>query len=291
MLPNEIREFISSCKLNEDTKISVLDCNLLSGGCINEAAVLKTNEGDFFIKWNNKDKYPLMLEKEAISLEILAKFNVINVPDVILYDTTEYYQFLLLRYISSSKKIDNFWLDFAEKLANLHKQSSPKFGFEFDNFIGSLYQSNKELETWPKFFTEERLLPMIKLARNSQKISSSLIKRFERFFYKIDEIFPKEQPALIHGDLWNGNFMIDENGEACLIDPAIYFGFREMDIAMSKLFGGFDYTFYGAYNDFYPMEKGWEERVDYCNLYPLLVHVNLFGGSYINSVERILSKF
>ncbi len=291
MLPNEIREFIQSSKLIDTTPISILNCLQLSGGCINEACVLKTNIGVFFIKWNLKIKYPAMLEKEAKSLEFLSQFNVIDVPDVIYYDFTEKYQFLLLRYIKSSIKIESFWKDFAIKLAILHKQKAAKFGFEFDNFIGSLHQSNNLLENWCDFFIEERLFPMIKLGRDDNKVSTSLIKKFESFFYKIDEIFPKETPSLLHGDLWNGNFMINENGEACLIDPAIYYGFREMDIAMSKLFGGFDNTFYDAYNDFFPMEMGWETRLDYCNLYPLLVHVNLFGGGYINSVERILSKF
>jgi protein-ribulosamine 3-kinase len=96
---------------------------------------------------------------------------------------------------------------------------------------------------------------------------------------------------LLHGDLWSGNFLCGHNGDPVLIDPAVYFGHREMDIAMTKLFGGFDDTFYTAYNEERPMEGGWEERVDPCNLYPLLVHVNLFGGGYAAQVQQILKRF
>ena len=114
---------------------------------------------------------------------------------------------------------------------------------------------------------------------------------FERFYKKLDEIFPVEPPALIHGDLWVGNFMVGELGEAILIDPAIYFGHREMDLAMSQLFGGFDRQFYESYHKYFPLEKDWQKRIDYCNLYPLMVHVNLFGGGYTGSVKSILQRF
>jgi fructosamine-3-kinase len=291
MLPDSIKEFIQLNKSFEGEPIKIENCFNLSGGCINDAALIKTNIGEFFIKWNIEKKYPAMLEKEAKSLEFLAKYNLIDVPEVIFFDYVSEYQFLVLQYIKSGIKVKNFWEDFAVKLANIHMQKNKYFGFEFDNYIGSLSQSNNYKDNWSDFFIEERLVPMIKMARDSNKISSVLVNKFNNFFKKIDEIFPDEQPSLLHGDLWNGNFMVNENGYVCFIDPAVYFGFREMDIAMSKLFGGFDSKFYETYNEYYQMEKGWEVRLDYCNLYPLLVHVNLFGGGYINSVERILSKF
>lgn len=132
---------------------------------------------------------------------------------------------------------------------------------------------------------------MIKLASDKQIISSSLIFKFYKFFKYIDEIFPVEKPSLLHGDLWNGNYMLAESGIPCLFDPAVYYGHREMDIGMTFLFGGFDSIFYDTYNEVYPMKEKWSERLEYYNLYPLMVHVNLFGTSYISHVEGILKKF
>ena len=118
-----------------------------------------------------------------------------------------------------------------------------------------------------------------------------LKRKFSALFERLPDIFPAEKPALLHGDLWSGNYITGKNGEAWLIDPAVYYGNREADIAMTRLFGGFNATFYSAYNDEYPLESGWEERLDYFNLYPLLVHINLFGSSYLNQIQNILSKF
>jgi len=131
----------------------------------------------------------------------------------------------------------------------------------------------------------------VKMARDHGNAGSDTVRAFDRFYRKLDEIFPVEAPSLIHGDLWNGNYMVNENGEAVIIDPAVYYGHREMDLGMSKLFGGFSAGFYEAYNQQYPLEKDWKERLDYCNLYPLMVHVNLFGGGYLNSVKSILRNF
>ena len=115
--------------------------------------------------------------------------------------------------------------------------------------------------------------------------------RFERLFHQLDTLFPTEPPALLHGDLWSGNFLCDEKSRPVLIDPAVYYGHREMDLAMTKLFGGFDAELYKAYHAEWPLEQGWEERLELYNLYPLLVHVNLFGGAYVQQVETILKRY
>lgn len=117
------------------------------------------------------------------------------------------------------------------------------------------------------------------------------VLRFERLYAKLPSLFPSEPPALLHGDLWSGNFLCDAHGKPVLIDPAVYFGHREMDIAMSRLLGGFEPAFYRAYNDERPLEAGWEERVDLCNIYPLLVHMNLFGGGYAAQLQHALKHF
>ena len=122
-------------------------------------------------------------------------------------------------------------------------------------------------------------------------LPSDIKKMFSKLYYRLEDIVPSESPALLHGDLWSGNYMTSARGEPTLIDPAVYYGHREMDIGMTKLFGGFAEPFYSAYNSVFPMESGWEARVDLCNLYPLMVHVNLFGGSYLSQVNSILNKF
>ena len=142
-----------------------------------------------------------------------------------------------------------------------------------------------------EFFIEGRLEKQIALAKNSGAIDSATVQQFNRLYNKLPEIIPEEKPSLIHGDLWNGNFMTGADGKAWLIDPAVYYGHREMDLAMTKLFGGFSTDFYESYNETFPLQKGFNNRVDIHNLYPLLVHVNLFGGGYLHEVKNILSRF
>ncbi len=196
-----------------------------------------------------------------------------------------------MKYIKSAPKHPDFWDSFAEKLAQLHKHSADQFGLDHDNYIGSLFQSNRYHNKWTDFFREERLNAQVIIARDNGAIGRETVNAFERFYKRLDEIFPVESPALLHGDLWGGNFMVNDKGDATIIDPAVYFGHREMDLGMSQLFGGFDRQFYETYHHHYPLEKGWQQRIDYCNLYPLMVHVNLFGDGYLNSVNPILNRF
>jgi protein-ribulosamine 3-kinase len=272
-------------------KIELISVSPVGGGDINDAYQINTSEGDFFVKKNSASRFPGMFKKEAMGLEILDTTNTIRVPNLIEFGESGDEAFLILRFIRSGQRLSNFWDRFAHQLGNLHRHSNDSFGLDHNNYIGSLHQSNKKHKTWADFFINERLEVQVKLARNSGLIENTTITAFEKFYRKINDIFPIEQPALLHGDLWGGNFMVDEKGDPVIIDPAVYYGHREMDIAMTKLFGGFDSKFYDAYNRYYPLEKAWQERVDYCNLYPLMVHVNLFGQSYLGSVNSILNKF
>jgi fructosamine-3-kinase len=263
----------------------------VSGGSINDAYKVDTNAGLFFVKKNSASLYPGMFEKEAAGLEILAAANAIGVPEVITLGGESDISLLILRFIESKPKSPEFWDRFAEGLASLHRNRADYFGLDQDNYIGSLHQSNRKHNNWPDFFREERLEKQVKMARDSGKTGVEMVRAFDRFYVKLPELFPEEPPALIHGDLWGGNFMVGEKGEPVIIDPAVYYGHREMDLGMSQLFGGFDNAFYEAYQRYFPLEKGWQQRMDYCNLYPLMVHVNLFGGSYAGSVQAILRKF
>jgi fructosamine-3-kinase len=276
-------------KLNK--KVELITFSSVGGGSINDAFRFETNCGSYFIKKNSASRFPQMFDKEISGLQLLDSVKEIPVPEVIGSGESGDEAFLALRFIESAGKSKYFWEDFGKRLANLHRHSSTFFGLDHDNFIGSLFQSNRKHDHWADFFREERLEVQVKLARDHGKLCRETINAFEKFYLKIHEIFPNEPPAIIHGDLWGGNFMVNENGEAVIIDPAVYYGHREMDLAMSQLFGGFDSRFYEAYHHQYPLEKGWQQRMDYCNLYPLMVHVNLFGGGYLGSVNSILRKF
>ncbi len=263
----------------------------MGGGCINQAYHIETDSESFFIKRNSASQFPKMFYKEAKGIELLRQAKVIDTPVVIGVIDYDGDSFLLLKYIDSGAKTRNFWVDFGNKLAKLHMHTNAHFGLDHHNYIGSLVQYNYQKDKWSDFFIEERLLRQIKLARDSTLIDTKTIKVFETFFKVMEDIFPSEPPALLHGDLWNGNYMVNKQGAPVLIDPAVYYGHREMDLAMTQLFGGFNEAFYESYHQAFPLEKGWEDRWQYCNLYPLMVHLNLFGTRYLQSVKFVLSKF
>ncbi|HKR05682.1 MAG TPA: fructosamine kinase family protein [Bacteroidia bacterium] len=263
----------------------------VSGGCINETIKLETNFKTFFLKINSAKKFPGMFEAEAKGLRLLAKANEIKIPSVVLFGQHDDSSFLILEWMEQEKRKKDFFIDFGRKLARLHKHTGKYFGLDHNNYIGSLPQSNQPYKNGIDFFIEQRLMKQIEFAVSNNAINNSTIEQFNKLFKKLSEIIPNESPALLHGDLWSGNYMTDENGAAALIDPAVYYGFREADIAMTKLFGGFDSEFYYAYNEVFALENGWEARLDILNLYPLMVHVNLFGGGYIEQVRQILRKY
>jgi len=287
--PKQNMQALLSGKFKKE--IFVSDISFTGGGCINETAKVKTNAGTFFAKWNNAKRFPGMLEAEAKGLQLLKEANEIKVPDVIVQKIMDDTQYLILESIESTGRSKNFWNDFGKSLAKLHNHTSKHFGLEHDNYIGSLPQSNRKNKKWDEFFILERLEPQLKLARDEGRIGNSVLQRFGKLFSQLDKIFPEEKPSLLHGDLWSGNYMAGSNGEPVIIDPAVYFGHREMDLGMTKLFGGFASGFYEAYNEEFPLENNWQERTDICNLYPLMVHVNLFEGNYAMQAESILRKF
>jgi fructosamine-3-kinase len=165
------------------------------------------------------------------------------------------------------------------------------YGLNHNNFIGKLPQSNCQHKNWVDFFIEERIQPQLKMATNAGKLGMATIKRFEAMYKQLPQLFPDEPPSLLHGDLWGGNYFFDQSGEATIYDPAVYYGNREIELAFTHLFGGFPSAFYRAYEETYPLQSGFSERKDVYNLYPLLVHTNLFGGSYARRVQRIVNQF
>jgi protein-ribulosamine 3-kinase len=292
MIPKEITDSLTSFFNDSLQKDFILQSSQpLSGGSINSVFRLKTKSGDYCLKYNKAVAYPGMFEKEKSGLQILRDANEIRVPGVITVQNTPSFSYILLEYISPVPKIPGFMTDFGHSLAALHMHSSGFYGLDHDNYMGSLVQTNKKHDDWSSFFIEERLERQLIPARKKGYFSSGDLSRFERLFMQVHTICPSEKPSLVHGDLWGGNYIVSEKGQACLIDPAVYWGHREVDIAMSTLFGGFDPDFYSAYNEAFPMETGWRERLDIYNLYPLLVHLNLFGAGYLASIQRFIRRF
>jgi fructosamine-3-kinase len=263
----------------------------LAGGDINRVFKLTTSVGNFCIKINDIKRYPGMFDKEAKGLELLRKNSSFTIPEVIHTDAFEEQGYLLLSFIESATYGKEYWESFGTMLADLHKNSDTEFGLDHDNYIGSLQQINEQRHSWVDFFYHNRVLHQIRSAMDKGLLSSNDTKNANILYHSLNHIMPHEKPSLIHGDLWSGNTMTDQKGKPCIIDPAVYYGHREMDLAMTKLFGGFDHRMYHSYHETYPLEKNWEERVEIHNLYPLLVHVNLFGGSYVQQVKGILRKF
>lgn len=263
----------------------------ISGGSINNAYQLLIDGKSYFLKTNKARLYPGMFEAEARGLELLGKASVLRVPEVFYTGVEGNDSYILMTWLEAGARRKDFHTNFGKGLAKLHRHSSGNFGLDHSNYIGSLVQSNTFNPDWTSFFIEERLFPQLEMALGKSALPSGASGLFNAFFRELPSVFPKEKPALLHGDLWSGNYITGPDGAAAIIDPAVYYGHREMDIAMSRLFGGFGSEFYESYNDEFPLEKGWETRVQVCNLYPLLVHVNLFEGGYASQVMDIVRNF
>ena len=271
-------------------KVEIQRVSIVGGGSINDARRIQSSEGTFFAKINSAKEYPGMFEAESSGLEFLRNVSSFRVPAPIATGVTEDIQWILMENINSTNRKPDFWEKFGRNLAEMHKQSADEFGLAEDNYLGSLIQKNDRRKTWEAFFSEMRISPQLEMAKEKGLATSEFLRLFDKMLSRVERYFPTEPPAAVHGDLWTGNFMTDSHGEAVIFDPAVYYGHREMDLGMSKLFGGFDKRFYDAYHEVYPLESGWEERIHVANLYPLLAHVNLFGGSYTGQVIQILRK-
>lgn len=274
----------------QQKEISILKNERVHGGDINQSYHLTTNSGEFFVKINNS-QFHGMFAKEYHGLEILSDTHTIKVPKPVYTGEHDHQQFLVMEWLEEGKPSSQFWIEFATGLASLHRNYGEKFGLKENNFIGSLPQNNDEHERWSEFYSTQRILPLMKRAVREKKADDTDMRLAEKLSTRLDIIFPPEPAALLHGDLWSGNFMSTKTGQAAIFDPAVYYGHREMDLGMSLLFGGFDKTFYDHYNEFYPLEKGWKNRIGLCQLYPLLVHLILFGTAYYPRVKNILMNY
>lgn len=280
-------------KIEKILKEKITNQYSVSGGCINDAKILHTDSGkQLFIK-TNYNNLPGMFLNEANGLKELLKANSIRVPKVICVEE----DFILLEAIKSSSMSNNFFEDFGRRFAQLHKYSEKYFGFYENNYIGSTPQINipdeSEQTDWTSFYFNKRLKFQFDLAEKNGFAREELRKAFSQLEDRIEELlsYDVEKPSLLHGDLWSGNFMIDENGNACLIDPAVYYGNREADLAMTKLFGGFDNKFYSAYEEEFPLQNGYAYRENIYKLYHVLNHLNLFGSGYYQQAVSLIKYY
>ena len=283
------KEFINH--LSDHLDRSILEVRPISGGDISSVYCINTSSEKYVLKVNSNDMALKMFLAEKNGLEFLSNTKTIKIVNIIACDNHNDKAFLVLEYIDP-KRPDN--VDFERlgtQLAALHKVTSPEFGFEHDNFIGSLAQQNNHHKEWSDFYINERLKPQITLARSKNLLQHTDVPKIETMVQVGHDLFQNVTPSLLHGDLWSGNYLISTNGTPYLIDPAIYFGHHEVDIAMSKLFGGYGPSFYDAYHDLIPETEGSEQRIELYHLYYLLVHLNLFGPSYYEPVKRILNRY
>jgi fructosamine-3-kinase len=263
----------------------------VAGGNINRVYCLQGNKSKYLIKINNQNAFPGMFEAEEGGLKIIASTQTVNVPKAILQGNYGDESFLVLEWIESKRASVKGSALLGEQLTLMHKHNAERFGSVANNYMGSLHQSNQSHSTWAGFFIEERLKPMVQLATNKNLIDNNDLNQFNKLYERLSDLFDEERPSLIHGDLWSGNYLISTEDEPYLIDPAITYGHREFDIAMTTLFGGFSNEFYESYNSAFPLVKGWQQRLGLWNLYPLLVHLNLFGLGYLGQVRDCLRQF
>jgi len=262
----------------------------IAGGSINNTYKISANSKSFFIKTNTVNIFENGFKEEALGLEFLKSQHTL-IPEIIFEGRHKQNIYLVLEWVETGIHTSNFWKNFAFQLSELHQITGVQFGMEYSNFMGQLPQKNTFSNDFSDFYIENRLIPQIELAFNSRLLQSIHIDKFENLYKELPAIFPVEKPCKIHGDLWSGNFICNTQEKAVFIDPAAYYGHREVDLAMSLLFGGFPQEFYDSYQEMYPLENNFLNRKDTYNLYPLLIHLNLFGTSYLRNIETIISKY
>ncbi len=251
---------------------------------------VQANTGTFVIKTSNQAD-SIALTAEYNGLQKIAQTQTISTPEIYAFNTWDNKHYILMQYIEEGGKSRSALSQLGHDLAALHNIQASTFGLDVDNFIGSLPQSNKQHLSWAQFYYHERLYPQLKKAFDLGFLETRSIKNEHHWVTRIENLIDNVTPVLLHGDLWAGNCILNKKGSGTVIDPAVYYGHNEVDIAMSLLFGGFDETFYDAYFSEIGRVPGLQDRILLYQLYYLLVHLNLFGMSYQRKVSDILHRF
>jgi fructosamine-3-kinase len=269
---------------------AVASASAVAGGDINAALRVQLQDGRRLFVKTQARPLPEMFAHEASGLAWLAQPAVLRIPQVLASSDDPACAFLALEWIEPGRARADHGERLGRGLAALHRAGSPGFGLAHDNYLATLAQLNQPLPRWPEFYAERRLRPLLERALARGSAGARLQAGVERVIARIEALCgPDEPPARLHGDLWGGNALCDQAGEPVLIDPAVYGGHREVDLAMMRLFGGFPERAFDAYDEAFPLAPGHQERVPLYQLYPLLAHVNLFGAGYVGSTERALA--
>lgn len=272
--------------------VSIVGSVAVSGGSINSARLLTSSDGRKLFLKSNPAPLPHMFEREAEGLCALAGAGHLRVPRPIAHGEDPI-PFLVMEAVEVSSPGRGFFEDFGRRFAQLHRDAtSERFGWTNDNYIGSTTQPNGWMDSWTDFWRERRLGHQLRLAESQGRADAELRRLGDRLMNRLDDFLGDvDEPAsLLHGDLWGGNYLTDTDGRAVLIDPAVYYGHREADLAMTRLFGGFQPAFYRAYEEAWPLQAGSEVRGKIYELYHLLNHLNLFGGGYRSGCVSILRR-
>lgn len=262
----------------------------IGGGCINSAYRLVGERQSYFVKLNQAERLD-MFEAEAEGLRALAQAQAIKVPLPVCTGIEDRQAYLVMEYFESGGGNSDAAELFGQQLANLHRHSSLQFGWYRDNTIGSTPQPNTPANDWLVFWRQQRLGFQLALA-GQHGASGGLLRKGNELLQRMDGLFSNHHPgpSLLHGDLWSGNYAVTREGEPIIFDPAVYFGDREADLAMTELFGGFSRRFYAAYNETWPLDSGYPVRKTFYNLYHILNHFNMFGGGYAGQAERMTEQ-
>ena len=263
----------------------------VGGGCINAAAVVASGEARYFVKTNRGERLWLF-EAEARGLKALAETATVTVPAPVCFGISAGDAFLVLEYLPLTRPTSTCAAALGAKLAALHAVPQPCFGFESDNAIGATPQPNPRCEDWVAFFRRHRLAHQLNLARKAGVGGAGLAAKGARLCDRLGGLFAGHDPgrSLLHGDLWSGNFAALANQQPVIFDPAVYWGDREADLAMTELFGGFPRAFYDAYAEAFPLDSGYPLRRTLYNLYHVLNHLNLFGSGYARQAEDMIDQ-
>ena len=249
------------------------------------------NAGDRFILKTDKNPGDDRLKTEQDGVRFLHnKVPDLHTPEIVAFGQYESESYLITEYITPGRASVQTWETFGGALATLHLLRAEEFGYPLDNFIGQLPQQNTVDKDWISFYYYQRLLPQFQVAVQNSYFEKKNIPTYEIYRLAVSEFLKDIHPSPLHGDLWNGNYIISDSGEIYLIDPSVYWGHSMVDIAMTKLFGGFDQVFYKAYFDIIGKRLFIEQQIDLYQLYYLLVHLNLFGRSYLSAVMSILKR-
>ena len=278
----------------------------VSGGCINQGYSISSSSRTYFAKINQASQIA-MFEAEALGLQQMRATQTIRVPEPICWGTEGNSAYIVLEWLDlGSRGGERAWEEMGRKLAAMHKYTTPTppllrggekpnstlfrggFGWDINNTIGSTMQINNWTANWAEFWAEHRIGYQLKLAKRR----GGHFPQGERLLEMIPELLAgyEPQPSLVHGDLWGGNAGVTSAGEPVIFDPATYFGDREVDIAMTELFGGFPALFYRGYNQVWSLDGGYEGRKSLYNLYHILNHFNLFGGSYESQANQMINR-